>query len=145
MSQPFAIDAVSYAPELFPNLVVNGVLFADCFNAANNQLSSANPAAPGDTVTCLGTGFGASNPVVPTGTIPPTPLPAVVGTVTVTLAGKNATVASATLEGPVVGEDQVIFVVPPGIPGGNQTIFATVGGVSSVLRAFPWPAPKSAP
>ena len=136
VSQPFAIDVVPYAPQLVPNLS-NGVLFADCFNAANSQLSGDNPAAPGDTVRCLGTGFGATNPVVPTGTIPPTPLPAVVGTVTVTLAGKNATVASATLEGPVVGEDQVIFVVPPGIFGGNQTIFASVGGVNTRNYEFP--------
>jgi len=137
VSQPFAINVVPYAPQLF-QYVVNGVVLApSCFNAANNQLSDTNPAAPGDTVRCLGTGFGASNPVVPTGTIPPTPLPALVGTVTVTLAGKNATVASATLQGPVVGEDQVIFVVPPGAPGGNQTIFASVGGVNT--RNYPFP------
>ena len=144
VSPPFAIDVVPYAPQLFPYLV-NGVLFADCFNAANSQLSSANPAAPGDIVTCLGTGFGATNPVVPTGTIPPAPLPTVVGTVTVTLAGKNATVASATLEGPVVGEDQVIFVVPPGVPGGNQNIFVRWAGSTLAYELSPSPAPKSAP
>jgi uncharacterized protein (TIGR03437 family) len=141
VSQPFAIDVVSYAPQLFPYVVNGVVLAADCFNAANSQLSSANPAAPGDVVKCLGTGFGATNPVVPTGTIPPTPLPAVVGTVTVTLAGKNATVASATLQGPVVGEDQVVFVVPQGTPGGNQQIVASVGGVNARAYEFPVAGP----
>ena len=80
---------------------------------------------------------------MPSGTIPPTPLPAVVGTVTVTRAGKNATVASAMLEGPVVGENQVIFVVPQGTPGGNQTIFVSEGGVNTAgPMSSPWPAPK---
>jgi uncharacterized protein (TIGR03437 family) len=141
VSQPFAIDVVSYAPELYPYVVNGVVLAADCFNAANSQLSSANPAAPGDVVKCLGTGFGATNPVVPTGTIPPTPLPAVVGTVTVTLAGKNATVASATLQGPVVGEDQVVFVVPQGTPGGNQQILVSMGGGNARAYEFPVAGP----
>ena len=143
VSEPFAINVVPYAPQLLP-YSSNGVVFADCFDAKNSQLSGANPAAPGDTVRCLGTGFGATNPVVPTGTIPPTPLPALVGTVTVTVAGKAATVASATLQGPVVGEDQVIFVVPQGIFGGNQTIFASVGGVNTRNYEFPVAGPSIA-
>ena len=140
-SKPFNIVVVSYAPELF-GYFANGLQFANCINAANSQLTTANPAAPGDTVRCLGTGFGATNPVVPTGTIPPKPLPAIAASVSMTVAGMNATVASATLEGPVVGQDQVVFVVPPGVPGGNQQIFVTVGGVNSRTYEFPVAGPQ---
>lgn len=141
VSQPFNIQVVSHAPQLYAYLA-NGVVFADCFNAANSQLSSANPAAPGDTVRCLGTGFGATSPVAPTGTIPPKPLPAVSAPVSITVAGMNATVASATLEGPVVGQDQVVFVVPQGVPGGNQPIFASVDGVNTKTYEIPVSGPQ---
>ena len=138
VSAPFAVTVAATTPELAINNV-NGTAFASCFNMANVQLSPSIPASPGDTVKCIGNGFGVTNPVVPTGTIPPTPLPPVVASVSITIAGKNATNVHATAGAAnvIVGYSQVTFTVPQGIPPGNQQLVATVGGVSTISYQFP--------
>ena len=136
VSHPFSINVVPYAPELYLSASnTNSVAFGNCFNAANIPISPANPAAPGSAVRCLGNGFGVTNPVAPTGTITPTPLPAVVAPVTVTVGGQNATVTSATLAPSTypVGEDQLIFTVPLNVFAGNQPLVVSVGGVNTAI------------
>jgi uncharacterized protein (TIGR03437 family) len=136
VSQPFSVNVVASAPELYLSASSTiAVAFGNCFNAASILISPDNPAAPGSTVKCIGNGFGVTNPVAPTGTIPPTPLPAVVAPVTVTVAGQNATVTSATLapSSSPVGDDQVIFTVPPHIFAGNQPLVVSVGGVNAAV------------
>ncbi len=139
VSQGFAINVVAYAPELYPGPVnTNNVLFGNCFNMpANTAISPLNPAGPGGSVRCVGTGFGATNPVSPTGTVPTAPLPNVVAKVTVAVGGENATVTSATLQGPIVGEDQVFFNVPLSIFTGNQPLVVSVGGISTITFQLP--------
>ncbi len=133
VSQPFTATVVPTAPQMY-FVSVNNMLFGNCFSSGS-QVSPSNAVLPGALVRCLGTGFGVTNPVVPTGQVQPqSPLPAVVAAVRVTVAGQNATVNSASLsQGNTVGQNQVIFTVPQGVPGGNQPVVVNVGGVN----AFP--------
>ena len=136
VSQPFNVNVVAYTPELYISAGnPANVTFAQCFNTSNVQISATNPAAPGSTVRCLGNGFGVTNPVAPTGTITPTPLPAVVAPVTVTVGGQNATGISATLapSSYPVGEDQVVFTVPLHLFAGYQPLVVSVGGFETVV------------
>lgn len=140
VSSAFSVTVVATAPEPYgTSLSVNGTAVANCFNSANTAITPTNPAAPGSSVRCLGTGFGVTNPVVPTGTIPPSPLPAVVASVNVTVGGQTATVTSTTVAPATspVGQDQVIFTVPP-VFAGAQPLVLTVGGVTaSVAPVIP--------
>jgi uncharacterized protein (TIGR03437 family) len=137
VSRPFNVNVVAYTPELYIGAGnPTNVTFPQCYNASNVQISLTNPAAPGSTLRCLGDGFGVTNPVVPTGTITPTLLPAVVAPVTVTVAGQNATGISATLapSSYPVGEDQVIFTLPLHLFTGNQPLVVSVGGVETIIH-----------
>ncbi len=137
VSQPFTATVAPTAPQMY-FASVNNVSYGNCFSAGN-PVSAANAVRPGDLVRCLGTGFGVTNPVVPSGQVQPqSPLPVVVAPVRVTVANQDAIVNSVTLAaGNIVGQDQVIFTVPQGVFPGNQPVVVTVGGVA----AFPLPLP----
>jgi uncharacterized protein (TIGR03437 family) len=79
-------------------------------------------------VIALGTGFGATNPVVADGANPASPAP-VVAKVMVTVGGENATVLSATMVSP--GQYQVSFAMPSNLAAGNLFVVMNVGGVNT--------------
>ena len=87
----------------------------------------STPAAPGEIVVLYANGFGATDtPVVSglmtqSGTLSPLPV--------VKIGGVKATVLFAGLVLP--GEFQLNVVVPPTLGNGDQTITATIGGVST--------------
>ena len=100
----------------------------------------------GDTVVLFATGFGATNPVVPTGALGPT-LPgsigaAAVASVTMTVNNQSVPVTFGGLEpggfsNATVGYDEVVFTVPATltVPSGQSSatfpVVVTVGGVAS--------------
>jgi len=94
---------------------------------------ASTPAAPGETITIFGTGFGPTNPAITNGAIVAAPQ-AVMTAPTVTIGGVTATVVYAGLVS--AGVYQLNVVVPSGAAAGNAPIVATVGGVSSSATAI---------
>jgi len=126
-SQAFTVTVNPTAPQLYFS-ANNGVNFGQCFSAPNVPINGSNPALPGTSVTCQGTGFGATNPPVPTGAVTPAPGVSFTSQVKVTVAGQNANVTSSGMsQGTVGGQAQVTFTVPTGIPIGTQPIQVTAG------------------
>lgn len=138
ISLAFNVTIAATAPQMYATNM-SGTLLANCFDGTNNnvQISIANPASPGDTVGCIGTGFGVTNPVIPTGHVSSPPLPNVVANVTATLANANVSLVGAFLQGPIVGEDLVLFVVPVTTPPGNQPLVVNVGGLTTLAQQLP--------
>ena len=94
---------------------------------------ASTPAAPGETITIFGTGFGPTSPAFTNGAIVAAPL-AVVTAPTVTIGSAAATVVYAGLVS--AGVYQLDVVVPPGAAAGNAAIVAQVGGFSSSSTAI---------
>jgi uncharacterized protein (TIGR03437 family) len=90
------------------------------------------PAKPGDTVILWGTGFGATNPVVPQGVLPPaSPVANVANPVTVTIGNIAAPVAGAAITPGNPGLYQIAVQVPAGAPDGDLAVVAQVSGIQS--------------
>jgi len=90
---------------------------------------TTRPATPGETVEIYGTGFGPTNPAAPAGQTvsgaPPLTNPA---QLQIRIGGVLATVTYAGLV--AVGEYQFNVVIPA-LPNGDQSIVATIGGLTS--------------
>src|ERR1017187_3632640 len=113
-------------------------------NSTSAIISVSIPAKPGETIIIYGTGFGATNPVVASGSVPPsTPVP-VTATVTAAVGGKSAVVVFAGLASTVgPGANQLTLKIPDGLVGGNVPVVVTVGGVNSQAGALlPVAGPK---
>jgi uncharacterized protein (TIGR03437 family) len=92
----------------------------------------SRPVKPGEAILLYGTGFGPTDPPVPSGMVFNGALQ-VTGKVSVTIGGVPAKVLFAGAIG--VGEYQINVKVPA-VPNGNQTVIATIEGVSSQQNAF---------
>ncbi len=87
------------------------------------------PATPGETIEIYGTGFGPTNPAVQAGQLVPGAAPLMDLTqLQVRIGGVVATVSWAGIT--FVGEYQLNVLIPP-LPNGDQSIVATIGGVTS--------------
>jgi uncharacterized protein (TIGR03437 family) len=94
-----------------------------------NFTSVSRPAAPGERVLLFGTGFGPTTPAVPGGVIPPGPAPlADPSLLHISIGGAPATVWWAGIV--AAGEYQFNVTIPP-LADGDQTIAASVSGVST--------------
>jgi uncharacterized protein (TIGR03437 family) len=93
-------------------------------------IPGAVAAKPGDIVVLWGTGFGATNPAIPAGTLV-TGAPAVVTTPTATVGGVTAPVISAVLTPGTAGLYQVTIQIPAAAPAGAVALQASVGGVTT--------------
>ena len=90
------------------------------------------PAKPGDTIILWGTGFGATNPTVLPGVLPPSnQVSNVSNTVTVTIGNLAATVVGAALAPGNPGLYQIAVQVPASAPDGDLAVVAQVSGVQS--------------
>jgi uncharacterized protein (TIGR03437 family) len=90
------------------------------------------PAKPGETIILWGTGFGATNPTVPPGVLPPSnQVSNVSNTVTVTVGNIAATVVGAALAPGNPGLYQIAVQVPDSAPDGDLAVVAQVSGVQS--------------
>ena len=91
------------------------------------------PAKPGDIVQLFGTGFGPTDPKVPSGMIP-TAIAELADEVTVTVGGLPATVFFAGLTS-FAGAVQVVIRVPT-VGDGNQEVIASIAGSQTQDNAF---------
>jgi uncharacterized protein (TIGR03437 family) len=90
------------------------------------------PAKPGDTIILWGTGFGATNPAVSPGVVPPSnPVASVASPVTVTIGNIPATVIGCALAPGNAGLYQVAVQLAASIPDGDQPLIAQVAGMQS--------------
>ena len=85
------------------------------------------PAQPGETILLYATGFGPTNPALPTGQLVNTPGP-LLNPITVTIGGMPANVTFSGLVGPGLYQFNVTI---PSLPNGDAALVATVGGVST--------------
>ncbi len=109
------------------------VVFDTMADGTPFEVNAANPATAGDMIVINCSGLGAVTPPVVAGAPgPESPLAAVVGTVTVTIAGMDAPVASAVLAPDVAGIYQVSAMVPSGYTAGpSLPLVVTVNGTDS--------------
>ena len=88
---------------------------------------TATPAQPGETILLYATGFGPSNPALPTGELVTAPGP-LLNPIAVTIGGVSANVTFSGLVGPGLYQFNVTI---PSLPNGDAALVATVGGVST--------------
>jgi len=124
---------VIVAPGVF-SATASGIGQAAAFNNQDGTGNDpAHPAAAGSVVGMYVTGLGATDKTVPAGTITdPSSLPANMGTIEVFVGGKGAQVLYAgAAPYNIAGVSQVNFVIPAGLPSGNQPVFVSAGHVES--------------
>jgi uncharacterized protein (TIGR03437 family) len=76
-----------------------------------------------------GTGFGPTNPALPTGQLVTTPEPLPTNSVQIMIGGVTASYIYAGLVEP--GLYQFNVTVPPGLPNGDAALVAVIGGVQT--------------
>jgi uncharacterized protein (TIGR03437 family) len=132
-SNSFSAQKAQFAPAFF---TIDNGLYVAALHAANygivgapNLLSgvSTTPATPGETIVLYGTGFGPTNPAVPTGQLVTTaePLPTLPQ---ITIGGQAATVGFGGLVGP--GLYQFNLTVPS-LPNGDAAVVATINNIAT--------------
>jgi uncharacterized protein (TIGR03437 family) len=85
------------------------------------------PAQPGETILLYGTGFGPTNPPLPTGQLVMTPEP-LGNSAQFSIGGMTANATFAGLIGPGLYQFNVVV---PNLQSGNAAVLATIGGVTS--------------
>jgi uncharacterized protein (TIGR03437 family) len=131
-SNSFSIAKNQFAPAFFT--IDNGAYVA-ALHSDYTLVGSANllpgvttrPAQPGETIELYATGFGPTNPTLPTAQLVSTPA-VLANQVQVTIGGMAATVAYAGL---VESGTYQLNVTVPNLPNGDAPIVATIGGVIS--------------
>jgi uncharacterized protein (TIGR03437 family) len=114
-----------FAPEFF---TIDGGAYVAAVHANYTLVDMAQPAAPGEIIVLYGTGFGPSNPPVPTAQEVIAPA-ALANPVQVFIGGVNATVVYAGLV--EAGLYQFNVTVPASLAGGNASVVATINGVET--------------
>jgi uncharacterized protein (TIGR03437 family) len=97
-------------------------------------ITPANPAAPGETIVLYGTGLGALQTALPSGTAA-TAADNVAAPVAVTIGGISATVAYAGAAPFSVGENQLDVVVPQGLTPGENVVIVSINGTPGTGQA----------
>ena len=116
----FTIDNGAYAAALHSDYTLVG---------SSNLIPgvATRPAQPGETIQIYGTGFGPTNPVLPTAQLVATPA-VLANAVQVTIGGVNAPVTYAGL---VESGTYQLNVTVPNLPNGDALVVATIGGVTT--------------
>ncbi len=102
--------------------------YAAAEHADYSLIDSSQPAQPGETILIYGTGFGPTNPAVPTGQLVATAEP-LANQVQMSIGDVSASVIFAGLV--EAGVYQFNVTVPPDLTSGNAAVVATVGGVQT--------------
>jgi uncharacterized protein (TIGR03437 family) len=85
------------------------------------------PAKPGETILLYGTGFGPTNPPLPSAQLVTTPAP-LANPVQISIGGVTAAVTFGGLVAPGLYQFNVTL---PNLPNGDAAVLATIGGISS--------------
>jgi len=128
--------AVRNAPGLFTQ-TINSHEYAIAFHENGSPVTPSNPANGGETVSILGTGFGPVNGNVLDGFFPPNPPPALMDSVSVSIAGQHPNNASAGAAPGYTGLDLVKFEVPNGLPAGTVPVTVSVNNATSNVVQLP--------
>jgi uncharacterized protein (TIGR03437 family) len=96
--------------------------------------AATTPARPGETVVFYGTGFGSTNPAIPSGQFTDRLAP-ITTPFTITIGGLPASVAFGGLVPPYAQLYQFNVEVPAAVGDGDQPVVAQIGGVTSVNTA----------
>jgi uncharacterized protein (TIGR03437 family) len=124
------------APGLFFQ-TINSVNYALALHADGSEVTTASPAAAGETISLLGTGFGLYKGTVLDGFFPPNPPPALADSVTLSVDGVNPASTSTAAPG-FTGVDRTQFKVPTGLPSGKSVpVLVTINGVDSNTVMLP--------
>lgn len=131
-SNTFTVQKQQYAPAFFT--IGNGYAAAQHSNytligPTSLYPGSSTPAQPGETILIYGTGFGPTNPPLPTGQLITTAEPLPANSVQVTIGGVSATVIFAGLVEP--GLYQFNVTVPESLASGDAALVAVIGGVQT--------------
>jgi uncharacterized protein (TIGR03437 family) len=90
------------------------------------------PAKPGEAIILWGTGFGATNPAVAPGVVPPgNPVANLANPIIVTIGNIAATVVGAAISPENPGLYQIAIQVPGSVPDGDLAVVAQVSGIQS--------------
>ena len=123
-SASYTAPAQSTSPSFF---VFNTAGDVAAIHTNGTLIQSATPAAPGETIVLYANGFGpttvplVSGSIIQSGNLTPMP--------TVTIGGLTAAVTFAGLVAP--GQFQFNVVVPQATPSGNQSVTASLGGITT--------------
>jgi len=124
------------APGLFSS-VVGSTAYAMAFHADGTLVTTNSPAAGGETISFLGTGFGPYQTPVFDGFFPQIPAPAVADSVVLSVAGLNPTSTSTAAPG-FTGLTTTQFQVPNGLASGTSVpVLVTINGVDSNTVMLP--------
>ena len=134
-SNSFSGTKAQFAPAFFT--IANGAYAAALHSdytlvGSSNLLPgvSSRPAQPGETIQIYGTGFGPTNPLLPTAQLVSTPS-VLANAVQVTIGGVNAPVTYAGL---VESGTYQLNVTVPSVPNGDALVVATIGGVTTQAK-----------
>jgi len=133
-SNSFPAQKQQFAPAFFT--FDNGKYVAALHNADYSYLGApgliagvtTTPAKPGEVVLLYGTGFGPTNPAVPTGQLVATAVPLPANSVQIAIGGVAATVLFAGLTESGLYQFDVTV---PSLAAGDALVVATIGGVST--------------
>lgn len=131
----FSAPKTQFAPAFFT--IGNGGYVA-ALHADDSLVGSPNlifgvtttPAQPGETLLLYATGFGPTDPALPTAQLVTTPEP-LANPVQITIGGATATVTFAGLVGPGLYQFNVTV---PSLPAGDAAAVAQIGGVTTTAK-----------
>ena len=125
------------APGLFSN-TVNSQQYALAMHADGSAVTTDSPAAAGETISLLGTGFGPYATPIVDGFFPPNPAPILSDTLGITIGGQTPAPAWSGAATGFVGIACTNFQVPPGLPSGTSVALnVSINGVSSNTVLLP--------
>jgi uncharacterized protein (TIGR03437 family) len=124
------------APGLFFN-TVDSTAYAMALHADGSMVTTDSPAAGGETISLLGTGFGPYQTAVIDGFFPPNPPPALADSVVLSVGGVNPT-PTVTAGPGFTGVALTEFEVPSGLPSGTSVpVLVTINGIDSNTVMLP--------
>jgi uncharacterized protein (TIGR03437 family) len=124
-STTFTAAKQQFAPSFF---TIGGGTSVAAVHGNYTVISASSPAAPGEEIVLYGTGFGPTNPELPTGQLVTTAAE-LANQVQVTIAGANAPIVYAGLV--EAGLYQFNVTVPAATPNGSPAVVASIGGVQT--------------
>jgi len=125
------------APGLFFN-TVNSQDYALALHPDGSPVTTDSPAAAGETISLLGTGFGPYGTTVVDGFFPPNPAPALSDTLTITIGGQTPAPTWSGAAAGFVGIACTNFQVPSGLPSGTSVpLNVSVNGTASNTVMLP--------
>jgi uncharacterized protein (TIGR03437 family) len=107
------------------------------FHTDGSMVSTGSPAAGGETISMLGTGFGPYQTPVLDGFFPSNPPPAVADSVVLSVGGTTTAQTSTAAPG-FTGVVSTKFQVPSGLTSGSSVpVLVTINGVESNTVMLP--------